>query len=409
VGVTACIITESSSKPLASDPWIAVTSTTSYSTTSASYSAATPGAKTLYAWARDAAGNVSTSRSAPVTITATIDGAALYGTNCASCHGLLASSTKKGKNAGQIQGAIDADTGGMGSLKSLTPDQVAAIATALASETPPLPTPPTLPPSPDATPPEVTSFVIPSTSGSLTVPIQSLTATDNVGVTGYLITELSTSPSASDPAWSPIPPPSYPCATGGMRTLYAWARDAAGNVSQNQRASVTIIPAGPAEDMSVWIGKWFNLTERDSGYYKDTGEVLNKESFTQVEYLKFWNWDPVSKTFHADRYWQDANSGQWISEPIILNYLAGSKFDFLCWSQMTSDFTFVFTARIQGRETKGVLGRATFKTLGGYYIDSSSASRNKAASSEQNAGGLSISGNLISEPNLPVPDEAIIH
>jgi hypothetical protein len=241
------------------------------------------------------------------------------------------------------------------------------------------------------------------------VPINTFTATDNVLVTGYIVTESAAVPSASAGDWNATSPATYNCATAGAKTLYAWARDAAGNVSQNQRASVTIIPAGPAEDMSVWVGKWFNLTEKDSGYYKDTGEVLQRESFTQVEYLKFWNWDPVSKTFQADRYWQDANSGQWISEPITLNYLAGSRLDFLCWSQMTGDVTFVFTARIQGREIKGALGRATFKTLGGYYIDSSSASKDKAGSSEQNAGGLSISGNLISEPNLPVPDEAIIH
>ena len=157
VGVTACIITESSSKPLASDPWIAVTSTTSYSTTSASYSAATPGAKTLYAWARDAAGNISTSRSASVTITATIDGAALYGTNCASCHNPLATSTKKGRSANQIQLAINNNTGGMGSssLRGLTAAQIDAIAAALTVAAPVLTTvnvtPPTASINPGAT------------------------------------------------------------------------------------------------------------------------------------------------------------------------------------------------------------------------------------------------------------------
>ena len=56
------------------------------------------------------------------------DGAKLYAQNCASCHGPLASTTKKGRTAPQIQTAIDSNTGGMGGLKSLTPAQVAAIA-----------------------------------------------------------------------------------------------------------------------------------------------------------------------------------------------------------------------------------------------------------------------------------------
>ena len=59
-----------------------------------------------------------------ITVTASdaSDGAALYGTNCASCHNPLATSTKKGRSASQIQTAIDNNTGGMGStsLRSLT-------------------------------------------------------------------------------------------------------------------------------------------------------------------------------------------------------------------------------------------------------------------------------------------------
>jgi uncharacterized protein (TIGR03382 family) len=72
--------------------------------------------------------------------TTTTDGAALYTANCAGCHGALASSTKKGRTAAQIQAAINANTGGMGSLSSLTSTQVQAIATALAGTTTPPPT-----------------------------------------------------------------------------------------------------------------------------------------------------------------------------------------------------------------------------------------------------------------------------
>lgn len=68
------------------------------------------------------------------------DGATLYSTNCASCHGVLASSTKAGRTAAQIQTAINNNTGGMGYLSTLTATQVSAIAAVLppaTSTTPP--------------------------------------------------------------------------------------------------------------------------------------------------------------------------------------------------------------------------------------------------------------------------------
>ncbi len=42
----------------------------------------------------------------------------------------------------------------------------------------------------DTTPPNVTALSIPGTSASLTIPISTFVATDNVGVTGYLLNEV---------------------------------------------------------------------------------------------------------------------------------------------------------------------------------------------------------------------------
>lgn len=72
--------------------------------------------------------------SAPAAATpgATSGGATLYDSSCASCHGPLASSTKKGAGAATIQGAISANTGGMGSLSSLSAADIQSIADALA-------------------------------------------------------------------------------------------------------------------------------------------------------------------------------------------------------------------------------------------------------------------------------------
>ncbi len=53
----------------------------------------------------------------------TLDGAALYNANCASCHG----TGKRGKSVSAIQSAIASNRGGMGSLSTLTTAQLTAI------------------------------------------------------------------------------------------------------------------------------------------------------------------------------------------------------------------------------------------------------------------------------------------
>ena len=60
----------------------------------------------------------------------TLDGAVLYATYCAGCHGPLATSTKRGKTAAEISAAIGS-VPAMSGLSSLTKEQIAAIASAL--------------------------------------------------------------------------------------------------------------------------------------------------------------------------------------------------------------------------------------------------------------------------------------
>ena len=79
----------------------------------------------------------------------------------------------------------------------------------------------------DATPPAITSFVIPPTETSLTIAINVFTATDNVAVTGYAITQTNIPPTT----FSATAPATYTFTTAGTKTLYAWVRDAANNVS----------------------------------------------------------------------------------------------------------------------------------------------------------------------------------
>ncbi len=87
------------------------------------------------------------SASATVTVvdTGPLDGAALYDTNCAGCHGAGANSTKVGADATRINNAITGNVGNMGFLSTLTAAEVTAIADYLISLAPP-PPPPGTPP-----------------------------------------------------------------------------------------------------------------------------------------------------------------------------------------------------------------------------------------------------------------------
>ncbi len=93
---------------------------------------------------------------------------------------------------------------------------------------------------PDTTPPAIASFSMPATAASTTVSVSSFTATDNVGVTGYLINESSSTPSLSDPNWSGSAPATYTFSGSGSRTAYAWAKDGAGNISSSASATVDL-------------------------------------------------------------------------------------------------------------------------------------------------------------------------
>ena len=97
----------------------------------------------------------------------------------------------------------------------------------------------------DSSAPVVSAFTLPATASSLTVQISGLSATDNVAVTGYLVSESSTAPAAGAAGWSSAAPSSFSFAGSGARTAYAFAKDAAGNVSTAKSAQVTItLPSG---------------------------------------------------------------------------------------------------------------------------------------------------------------------
>jgi hypothetical protein len=351
VGVTGYMVTKSNlTAPLPSSlKWSATPPTTfTFPAT------AKPGAKTLYAWAKDKAGNVSNLRSAPVTLDI---------------------------------------------------------------------------PGPDVTKPIVTGFTVASPSTSLTINITTFTATDNVAVTGYLVKRSSTVPVPTSPKWSPTPPTSFTfptSTTSGPKTLYGFAKDAAGNIRKSLPAQVTLTLATAAqsmgtstaairgtpteavtavdEDMSPWIGIWFKVDMKAEGY-DPVRSKLSGDRQTVPGYLKIWGWDPVNKILQSDLYLSDSQTDQWVVDTLPLYGVMGNALDFRCWSQVTGDITYGFTARIRGEGRNGLLTRASFQTLGGYTIEEDLES----GAPQHLIGWLTLTGALVDASEVPVPSAVILN
>jgi peptidoglycan hydrolase-like protein with peptidoglycan-binding domain len=215
VGVTGYLLTESSTIP---------PSSSFFSTVPANYIFTSSGTKYLYAWVRDAAGNISTPINRTVTITLPI----------VSCSGSTTTSCSITNGTGiQSRTCTNGDwvLSGSCTLSSCNSGYTQSGNTCVATITA------------DTTRPVITGFSIPSTSSSLTVEIIDLSATDNVGVTHYYLSESSATPSATLSTWSIAPSPQTPYYTfssTGTKTLYAWVKDAAGNISTPLSTTVTI-------------------------------------------------------------------------------------------------------------------------------------------------------------------------
>ncbi|HEY6000558.1 MAG TPA: hypothetical protein VI078_14830, partial [bacterium] len=296
----------------------------------ASYTFTTAGAHTLYAYAKDAAGNVSNGASASVTITLpdttaptvtsftipatstslTVSITTLTASDNVGVTGFLVneSATKPAATAAGWAATAPASytftTAGAHTLYAYAKDAAGNVSNgASASVTI------TLPPPADTTAPTVTSFTIPATSTSLTVPITGLAATDNVGVTGFLVNESMMKPSATAAGWTATAPASYTFATEGAHTLYAYAKDAAGNVSNGASASVTITITQPPPPPPP----------------PPTGTMLFSDDFSDATDTGDPNWDTVAGRF-AGRNGTLAATGRYTNIALVHDVVALDPF-----------------------------------------------------------------------------------
>ncbi|NOY13182.1 MAG: CxxxxCH/CxxCH domain-containing protein, partial [Deltaproteobacteria bacterium] len=109
----------------------------------------------------------------------------------------------------------------------------------------------------DNTAPTISAFLLPSTAVS-PISVDAFNVSDNVAVTGYMITESAVAPAAADAGWQSTKPTLITTASTGSITFYAWAKDAAGNVSAGQSATVTV-----SADVSAPVVTAFVMTDTD--------------------------------------------------------------------------------------------------------------------------------------------------
>ena len=134
----------------------------------------------------------------------------------------------------------------------------------------------------DTTPPSVAVFGIPIASTSLTVSITTFAATDNVGVTGYMVTSSSSAPSADSSEWSTTPPVSFTfpnTVKPGTKTLYAWAKDAARNVSEPLSATVVL------KDITKPIITGFSISSPSTSTTVSITTFTANDNFGTVGYM----------------------------------------------------------------------------------------------------------------------------
>lgn len=111
----------------------------------------------------------------------------------------------------------------------------------------------------DTTAPTVAAFAInnPSVVGTTVINIDTFNASDNLAVTGYLITESGSVPSLANPGWSPSAQTQYDLGSYRNATLWPWARDAAGNISAVFGTPIAVSAASSGGNILVF-GQAFN-------------------------------------------------------------------------------------------------------------------------------------------------------
>lgn len=192
----------------------------------------------------------------------------------------------------------------------------------------------------DTTAPTVTAFALSSPAVTARGSIRfNLDATDDTGVTAYLVGESAEKPAPDDSAWSEEKPAAFSLSAGyADKTVYAYAKDAAGNVSDGVSLSVRYVQPG-AEDADSWDKKfdWNNdidmttsvaVDANGSVYVTGRGTNLVSETSNSDWWIKKFDANGTEDTVNWDKKF-DGNNDYDITTSIAIDangnvYVAGA-------------------------------------------------------------------------------------
>jgi hypothetical protein len=109
-----------------------------------------------------------------------------------------------------------------------------------------------------------------------------------------MVTESSTSPSANSSGWFSTAPTNHTFDSGGTKTLYAWAKDEAGNVSAGKSASVSI--SIEASDTIPPTAPYGLTAVADNGWKVDLSWYASSDNTEVKGYLIFRDGNQVGET-----------------------------------------------------------------------------------------------------------------
>jgi hypothetical protein len=272
VGVTGYYLSAAPQAPLASDAgWVAVSSSASFSASVPYTLSGGDGSKTVYAWYKDAAGNVSNTASCSIILDATVPLVTITSPTRYPNYKTTSGAIDLGGNSSDVASGVtsvtwESDRGGSGAASGTTNWTISGISLMEGKNTI------TVTARDSANNVNTAMINIYLTTADTSAPLGSicinndntytgaasvtlsLSATDDRGVTGYYLSAAPQAPLASDAGWVAISSSAsfsasvpYTLSSGdGSKTVYVWYRDAAGNVSVTVNDSIVLDMTRPS-------------------------------------------------------------------------------------------------------------------------------------------------------------------
>ncbi len=293
VGITGYYLSTSSAIPSATAAgWTSIAATASYSANVPYTLSSGNGSKTIYVWYKDAAGNVSATVSDSIILDATAPAITITSPTSNATYSTTGNTINLGGNASDATSGANVVTwssnrGGSGTASGTTSWSIASIALSSGSniitvtvtdkagnnDTDIITV--TYSGSGDTTAPNCTlSINGGATYTKATGVTLNLSATDDVGITGYYLSTSSAIPSATAAGWTSIAATAsysanvpYTLSSGnGSKTIYVWYKDAAGNVSATVSDSIILDATAPAITIT---------SPTSNATYSTTGNTIN--------------------------------------------------------------------------------------------------------------------------------------